>query len=236
MSTAKRHKKNLIVSYKNLPDDAKVLFKERYPDGYSDHIQRFVKPTGESIFVVPLDTDDTAYMVKFDMVIDTMGEDLDKALFDDDGDSGNKEGEFAPLSEAMEKEDNDNSHTERVLRHGDFETNLEEDEKRRQKLAVDIDKDELLAALDGDDGELDSYDDGDEDVDVDDDFEPTDDDLRGIEAEYLDAEIPPLDAEIPLLDAEPDVASTSSSASGTKKKTASKKTTTIKRKKSNIKK
>ena len=60
MSTAKRHKKNLIVSYKNLSDDLKELFKESYPDGYDNYMQRFVKPNGETIFVVPFETDDTA--------------------------------------------------------------------------------------------------------------------------------------------------------------------------------
>ena len=119
MSTAKRHKKNLIVSYKNLSDDLKELFKESYPDGYDNYMQRFVKPNGETIFVVPFETDDTAYMVKFEVVIDTLGEDLDKALFDEDDDS--KEDEFAPLSEALEKDEADSSHKERVLRHGDFE-------------------------------------------------------------------------------------------------------------------
>ena len=38
MPTARKHKKNLIVSYKNLTDNLKELFKEAYPDGYSDYI------------------------------------------------------------------------------------------------------------------------------------------------------------------------------------------------------
>lgn len=199
MKTTRKHKKNLIVSYKNLTDDLKELFKETYPDGYNDYLQKFIKPNGEAIFVVPFETDDTVYMVKFEVKIDTLGEDLDKALFDDDDDS-DKEDEFAPLSEALEKEEIDPAHKERVLRHGDFETNLEEDEKRRKKLALDIDKDEIKAALGEDDDadEVDSYvrmDD--EEEPNDDDFEPTDEDLRGIEEEYLDAEIPPLDATIP---------------------------------------
>lgn len=198
MSTTKKRKKNLIVSYKNLSDDLKELFKEAYPDGYNDHMQRFVKPNGETIFVVPFDTPDTSYMVKFEVKIDTLGEDLDKALFDDDDDS--KEDEFAPLSEAIEKEETDTSHKERVLRHGDFETMLAEDAERKKKLTLGINKDEIKAAFgdDEDPDELDSYDKiGDDDEPSDDDFEPSDDDLRGIEEEYLDAEIPPLDATIP---------------------------------------
>ena len=197
MSTARKHKKNLIVSYKNLPDNLKELFKETYPEGYNNYITKFVKPGGDAIFVVPFETDDTAYMVKFDVKIDTLGEDLDKALFDDDGDDG-KEEEFAPLSEALEKEEADPSHRERHLRHGDFEDIISDEKKKKATLGID--KDGLKAAFaenDEEADELDSYEKIGDDEPSDDDFEPSDEDLRGIEEEYLDAEIPPLDATIP---------------------------------------
>lgn len=199
MATTKKRKNNLIVSYKNLSEDLKEKFKEAYPDGYNDHLQRFTKPNGEVIFVAPFETADTNYMVKFEVKIDTLGEDLDKALFDDDDDSG-KEDEFAPLSEALEKEEVDPTHKERVLRHGDFETNLEEDEKRKKKLTLGINKEEIRAAFGDDDvEELDSYEKigDDDDEPSDDDFEPSDEDIRGIEEEYFEAENPPLDATIP---------------------------------------
>lgn len=198
MATTKKHKKNLIVSYKNLSEELKAAFKEAYPDGYERYLQRFTKPNGEVIFVVPFDTADTCYMIKFEVVIDTLGEDLDKALFDDDDDNG-KEDEFAPLSEVLEKEEVDPAHKERVLRHGDFETNLEEDEKRKKKLSLGINKEEIRAAF-GDDNdveELDSYEKIGDDEPSDDDIEPSDEDIRGIEEEYFDAENPPLDATIP---------------------------------------
>lgn len=216
MATTKKSKKNLIVSYKNLSEDLKEMFKETYPDGYNNFLQRFVKPNGETIFIVPFETEDTNYMVKFEVKIDPLGEDLDKALFDDDDDSG-KEDEFAPLSEALEKEEIDPSHKERVLRHGDFETNLEEDEKRKKKLTLGINKEEIRAAF-GDDEveELDSYEKiGDDDEPNDDDFEPSDEDIRGIEEEYFDAENPPLDATIP----EEEMAKPEPKKRGRKKKT-----------------
>ena len=194
MATTHKHKKNLIVSYKNLPDDLKEMFKEWYPDGYSNHLTKFTKPNGEPIFVVPLETDDTAYMVKFDVQIDSRGDDLDKVLFDDDDDDG-KEDDYAPLSEVIEKEEG-TSHNERVLRHGDFESTL--DEERKQKLTLGINKEEIKAALGDDEAEeLDSYEKIGDDEPADDDYEPSDEDLRDIEAEYLDAENPPLDATIP---------------------------------------
>lgn len=196
MKTTHKRKKNLIVSYKNLTDDLKELFKEAYPEGYNNYITKFVKPNGEAIFVVPFETADTAYMVKFDVKIDTLGEDLDKALFDDDGDDeGGKDDEFAPISEALEKEEENPSHRERHLRHGDFEDILDENKKKKATLGVDKEGLKEAFADDGEADELDSYEklDGEDD----DEMEPTDEDLRGIEDEFLDAENPPLDATIP---------------------------------------
>lgn len=198
MSTIHKRKKNLIVSYKNLSDDLKELFKEAYPEGYSNYITKFVKPNGEAIFVVPFETDETAYMVKFDVKVDTLGEDLDKALFDDDGDEAGEENEFDTLTETREKEEGIVNHREEHLRHGDFEDVMSEDKKKKATLGVD--KEGLKEAFADDDeaDELDSYERlDDDDVSEDDEFEPSDDDLRAIDDEFLDAEIPPLDATIP---------------------------------------
>ena len=223
MATTRKHKNNLIVSYKNLTDDLKEKFKEAYPEGYSNYLQKFVKPNGEAIFVVPFETVDTVYMVKFEVKIDTLSEDLEKALFDDD-DTDGKEEEFAPLSEALEKEEENTSHRERHLRHGDFEDML--DEEKKHKASLGVDKEGLKAVLGDDDEEaeeLDSYTDYDDNEPSDDDFEPSDEDLRGIEDEFLDAEIPPLDATIPeseTVKAKPAKASGSKSAKAASSKTA----------------
>ena len=193
-----KRKKNLIVSYKNLSDDLKELFKEAYPEGYNNYITKFVKPNGEAIFVVPFETDETAYMVKFDVKVDTLGEDLDKALFDDDGDEAGEENEFDTLTETREKEEGIVNHREEHLRHGDFEDVLTEDKKKKATLGVDKEGLKEAFADDEEADELDSYDRLDDDeVSEDDDFEPSDDDLRAIDDEFLDAEIPPLDATIP---------------------------------------
>lgn len=235
MATTHKHKKNLIVSYKNLPDDIKSLFKEAYPEGYNNYITKFVKPNGEAIFVVPFETEDTAYMIKFDVKIDTLGEDLDKALFDDDGDDG-KEDEFAPLSEAIEKEDAEQSHKERHLRHGDFEDILSEEKKKKASLGVDKEGLKEAFADDEEADELDSYEQLDDDTEPDDDdFEPSDDDLRGIEDQFIDDEIPPLDATIPeeneTKPATRKKAATRKPTTASKKTVATKKATTTKKNK-----
>jgi hypothetical protein len=86
MNSHRTHKKNLIVSYKNLSEELRQILKETYPEGYRDYIQRFEKPNGDTIFVVPLETPDTMYMVKFDVVIDSAFEEDDgsKDYFDEE--------------------------------------------------------------------------------------------------------------------------------------------------------
>ena len=118
MNTHRTHKKNLIVSYKNLSDQLKELFMERYPEGYKEHIQRFEKPNGETIFVVPMETEDTVYMIKFDVKIDTTytDDESEKDYFDEEVEKA--ETQFAPIQEALEKEEEDPTHREREVRHG----------------------------------------------------------------------------------------------------------------------
>lgn len=118
----RRHKKNLIISSNNLTEELKELLKETYPDGYRDHLQRTLKPNGEYIFAAPIETEDTVYMVKFDVKIDTglVEEDYDKDIY------GNKteDEEFAPLSEALDKEEG-GGNTVGPLQHGSYEEILE---------------------------------------------------------------------------------------------------------------
>lgn len=222
MPTTHKHKKNLIVSYKNLTSELKELFKEAYPDGHTDFITKFVKPNGEAIYVVPFETEDTAYMVKFDMKVDTLGEDLDKALFDDDGDGDGKEEEFAPLSEAIDKEDENISHNEKHLRHGDFADALSHEEK--QAVNLDIDKEGLKEMFNDEDDLEDLDDDGygrSEGEEESEDIEPSDDDLRGIESEFGEAGMAALeDVEVKAEEPAPKKGSTSKKAAKPKAQSA----------------
>lgn len=201
MNSRRTHKKNLIVSFKNLSDELKEKFKELYPEGHTDYLQRFDKPNGETIFVVPMETDDTVYMVKFDVKIDTslVDADLDKDLYDD----GEKDDdEFAPLEEALDKEEEDFSHTERVIHHGACEIDLEDDEPKKKKKKISTGDlsalgEELAEAFKDDFDEEDEEEDIDEEFDEEekgerDDFEPTDEELMDIDSEiFKNAEIPP---------------------------------------------
>jgi hypothetical protein len=197
MNTHRTRKKNLIVSYKNLSEQLKELFMERYPDGYKEHIQRFEKPNGEIIFVVPMETDDTVYMIKFDVKIDTTytDDDSEKDYFDEEVEKA--ETQFAPIQEALEKEEEDPTHRERVVRHGSYDDTMENGKKRTVEHgslgALGAELQEAFSD-DNDDEEYDDYDDKDErdSTDPDDDYEPTDEELMDVDSEvFANAEIPP---------------------------------------------
>lgn len=192
MKPHRTRKKNLIVSYKNLSDELKKRFKEAYPDGYSDHLQRFDKPNGEAIFVVPMETEDTVYMIKFDVKIDTtLTDDVDeKDIYDDEIEKANDD--FAPLTEAIDKEENKESHTEHSIRHGDYEEAFSPAKKKRGTLSG-LGK-ELEEAFDanGDEEEYGNDDLDDQDDLSKDDFEPSDEDLMDIDSDFFmtSAEVP----------------------------------------------
>lgn len=196
----KNLKKKLIVSYKNLSEELLSLFKETYPEGHSDFVQKTIKPNGEPIFVVPLETEDATYMVKVEVKIDTSlaEEDLDNELYGDEGDTDKGDDvEFAPLSEALAKDDGAmGGRNDRVLKHGDYEDvfSIDETPSKRGRGSHSNAGDEIMKAFDdmGDDDDEyadDRYEDDDDDYRED---EPSDEDLLDIDLNDLE-EMPELD-------------------------------------------
>ncbi len=57
-------KKRVIKSLENLTEDLKELLREQYPNGYESSISRITNAKKEPIFVFPLETDDSVYLVK----------------------------------------------------------------------------------------------------------------------------------------------------------------------------
>lgn len=58
------NKKRVIKSLDTLPDDLKDLVKRQYPNGFESSISRIMNAKKEPIFVFPLETDDSVYLVK----------------------------------------------------------------------------------------------------------------------------------------------------------------------------
>lgn len=190
------HKKNLIVSYKNLSEEQLETFKEQYPEGYRDYLQRFTKPNGDTIFVVPMETADTMYMIKFDVVIDSAYEEDDggKDYFDEEAEKAGIE--FAPLQEAIDKEeDTGRQRASSDLQHGSLEESQLNDKDLLKAHKLEITGEELQAAFPDEPDEEEEYDSytGERDPRPgDDDYEPTDEELMDIDSEiFANAEIPP---------------------------------------------
>lgn len=190
MKTARNHKKKLIVSYEKLSDELKELFKEAYPDGYKDHLQRTEKPNGEPIFCAPLETEDTTYMVKFEVKIDSgfVEDELDKDMYGDE----DKELEFDTL-DAVDKDPDMTDHTVHNLHHGDYEDTLitpkaiakNEELSKELKEAFgdeDYDEDEFKDDIDVDDPDEEDFD------------EPSEEDIKDIEDSFY---VPLDDTDIP---------------------------------------
>ncbi|MGC4020916.1 MAG: hypothetical protein QM734_02735 [Cyclobacteriaceae bacterium] len=57
-------KKRVIKSLENLSEDLRDLMRDQYPNGYESSITRITNAKNEPIFVFPLETDDSVYLVK----------------------------------------------------------------------------------------------------------------------------------------------------------------------------
>lgn len=57
-------KKRVIKSLDKLSDELKIKLKKQYPDGFDGYLVRLTNAQNQPIFCVPLDTDDTNYLVK----------------------------------------------------------------------------------------------------------------------------------------------------------------------------
>ena len=85
-------KKRVIKSLETLPDNLKDLIKKQHPNGFEGSISRIMNAKKEPIFVFPLETEDSVYLVKVPATKNSSGGyDVDsgeREEFDGDGDDG----------------------------------------------------------------------------------------------------------------------------------------------------
>ncbi len=100
------NKKRVVVNYFNLTPDILELLKKKYPAGYQHHVIKVEKPNGDFFYAVTLDTEDTSYLIKVNVKIDSKpkDEDEEKDFFGDNDDIGTSEDSF-PEEAAEESED-----------------------------------------------------------------------------------------------------------------------------------
>lgn len=132
-------------------------------------MQKIIKPDGTPIFVVPLETEDTSYMVKFEVRIDShlAEEELDKELFADD-DIKEETSKFEPLTDDP-SEKHDPEHKEFDLKHGAYEDTFDIPDDEEEEVEYE-EKDDYIDE-DAEDEEpedeyLTDYDDGPNDADI----------------------------------------------------------------------
>lgn len=89
-------KKKLVISYKNLSPELLALIKQRYPNGYQNHVIKVTKPNNDFFHAITLDTDEASYLVKVNVKIDTKPKDDedDKGFFSDSDSIGTDEDTF----------------------------------------------------------------------------------------------------------------------------------------------
>lgn len=83
-------KKRVIKSLENLSNELKDLLHEQYPNGYESSITRITNAKKEPMFVFPLETEDSVYLVKVPATKNSEGgydvESEEKNEFGDDED------------------------------------------------------------------------------------------------------------------------------------------------------
>jgi hypothetical protein len=67
-------KKRVIKSLENLSEDLKELIRAQYPNGYESSITRITNAKKEPIFVFPLETEDSVYLIKVPATKNSDGE------------------------------------------------------------------------------------------------------------------------------------------------------------------
>lgn len=80
-----KQKKRVVVSYKNLTDELRDAVKNKYPEGYTEHMIRIDKAPGDFFYAIVLETEETSYLIKVDVKIDDKVEEEDeKDYYSDD--------------------------------------------------------------------------------------------------------------------------------------------------------
>jgi hypothetical protein len=75
-------KKKIIIHINNIPCEVLDALREKYPDGYMNHVFKVTKPNNEFFHAVTVDMPDASYLIKVDVRIDNITEDkLDDAIF-----------------------------------------------------------------------------------------------------------------------------------------------------------
>ncbi len=106
-------KKKIIKSLENLSEDLREMIHQQYPTGYQSNIQRISNAKNEPIFVFPLETEDTVYLVKVPTTKNSDGEysvqSNKKQDFDGEDDFKTPDDDAEPAADDNFDDDDDSS-------------------------------------------------------------------------------------------------------------------------------
>ena len=75
-------RKKVIVHINNISPEIMEIVHEKYPDGYQDRVFKVTKPNNDYFYAITVDTEDTSYLIKVDVKIDTISSDkIDEQIF-----------------------------------------------------------------------------------------------------------------------------------------------------------
>lgn len=93
-------KRFVIKDYKSMTSDLMALLVEAYPDGFEYDTEYFTNAKGERVEAVPLETEDTKYLIK---VSTTLVQNFE--AFDEDDSEDEAESDDFDAAEDVEDED-----------------------------------------------------------------------------------------------------------------------------------
>jgi hypothetical protein len=93
-------KRFVIKDYKSMTPDLMALLVEAYPDGFEYDTEYFTNSKGERVEAVPLETEDTKYLIK---VSTTLVQNFE--AFDEDDSDDEAESDDFDAAEDVEDED-----------------------------------------------------------------------------------------------------------------------------------
>ncbi len=118
-------KKRVIVDYKNITQELLQLFTSTYPYGYDDFVVRFKNAKGELVSSVPLETEDTKYLVKVGVELDRVVE----AYLDDDDNEDASGPDLSNLPDGLDDDNADDDDDKDVDEADNADDDEEEDDE-----------------------------------------------------------------------------------------------------------
>lgn len=70
-------KKRVIVDYRSLPDNMLERLAVQYPEGFDEFIIKYTNSRGDRVSAIPVETEDTYYLVKMSVQLRRMVDDVD---------------------------------------------------------------------------------------------------------------------------------------------------------------